>query len=921
VNLDMEEYGDLDLTLDLFTELLDERPELSAGVVLQAYLPDTFPALRRLTQWCAARDEAGGTPVKLRLVKGANLAMERVAAELHGWVQAPYATKHETDANYKRCIDWVLHADRLRGLRIGVASHNLFDVAWAHELSIARGVADRVAFEMLQGMSPVSAAAVLRATGDMLLYTPTVARDDFDVAISYLFRRLEENAAEDNFLRALFALRPGSPEFRAEEKRFRDALAARYEVAERPRRSSERLTDPATFANEPDCDPATFANEPDCDPATFANEPNSDPALPETRSWSRAVAAGLPRVAEAPLVSEAEEVSRHYSRVREGAAAWRARSGRERAGVLREVAALLAKHRGPLITTMMDEASKTFPEADAEVSEAIDFARYYATQALTLDDPKFSPFGVVAVVPPWNFPVAIPAGGVFAALAAGNAAVLKPAPETPACAELLAEICGDGGIPREVLALLRTPDNSAGRRVVEEADAVILTGSWETAQLFRSWKPELRLFAETSGKNAIIVTPHADLDQAAHDVVRSAFGHAGQKCSAASLAILVGEVFHSARFRRQLQDATESLVVGTTDDLATELPALIRPPEGALLRALNDGAAGWLVRPQVSETDPRLWSPGILDAVAAGSWFHRTECFGPVLGIMAADDLDHAIELQNATPFGLTGGIESLDPHEVDHWLARVEVGNAYVNREITGAIVRRQPFGGWKRSSVGPGAKAGGPNYVAQFGTFLDDEVPAQRGTPSEEILDLQRMLVRNLTTDDGAWLQAAAEHDAYCWEHEYGIEHDPSALRVEANLLRYRPHPDVAVRIEADAALRDAARTLIAAHRSGAGLDLSAAPGFAWGSNGSLGFQEESLEELIDRLGAGARLRIVGALSIDARRRAQSREIEVFDNPVAGSGRRELPLYLREQTVSRTLHRYGNLLSEAAGRRALPA
>ncbi len=240
----------------------------------------------------------------------------------------------------------------------------------------------------------------------------------------------------------------------------------------------------------------------------------------------------------------------------------------------------------------------------------------------------------------------------------------------------------------------------------------MLTGAYETARLFQDWRPSLRVVAETSGKNAIVVTAAADLDAAIRDVVRSAFGHAGQKCSAASLVILEAPLYDGPAVLRRLVAATRSLVVGPATDPATVIGPLVAPPQGNLARALTTLEPGerWALEPRPLDDTGRLWTPGIRTGVRPGSWFHLTECFGPVLGVMRARDLDDAIGIQNATPFGLTGGIHSLDPAEVRHWVDRVEVGNAYVNRHITGAVVQRQPFGGWKRSSVGAGQKAGVP-------------------------------------------------------------------------------------------------------------------------------------------------------------------------------------------------------------------
>ena len=302
--------------------------------------------------------------------------------------------------------------------------------------------------------------------------------------------------------------------------------------------------------------------------------------------------------------------------------------------------------------------------------------------------------------------------------------------------------------------------------------------------------------AETSGKNALVVMPEADLDLAAADLARSAFGHAGQKCSAASLAVLVGDVATSDRFRTQLVDAVRSLELGPATDPATTMGPLVEPPGEKLARALTTTEAHqrWLLKPRPVAGTPDLWSPGILDGVRPDDWFATTECFGPVLGLLAARDLDEAIAVQNALPFGLTGGIWSLDPADCARWADRVEVGNAYVNRHITGAIVGRQPFGGWKRSVVGPGAKAGGPNYVLQLCRDCGRRPACPRG----------RAGARGARPAPGAALDPAAHRGRRATHSRRRpgatptggrassrLEHDPAGLFCESNVLRYRPLP----------------------------------------------------------------------------------------------------------------------------------
>ena len=885
INLDMEEYHDLELTTAAFRALLGES-EFSAvdlGIAVQAYLPDSFEALRELVDWhnrLAADGRRSGS-IKIRLVKGANLAMERVEAAMHGWPQTPYETKAETDANYKRCLDWVLTPERTGSVRIGVASHNLFDVAWADLLAARRGVRPRVEFEMLEGMAPTQ-AEMLRADGrGVLLYTPAVAERDFDVAISYLFRRLEENASEENFIHHLFGLQPGSAAFEAEAAKFRAAVAGRWSAGRSPRRRQDRRHPPRP------ADPASG----------FFNEPDTDPVLSANRAWAQEIVIRQWRGPATAITHQVADVDRTVGAAAGAQPAWADRPPAERRDLLWRVADQLSSRRGDLVAAMVHEGRKTVAEADPEVSEAVDFARWYGERALDLAHPgpaapgpagpglatagpaRFEPYGVVLVVPPWNFPVAIPSGGVLAALAAGNAAILKPAPETPGCAEIVAECCWAAGLPEGLVSFIRTPDDSVGRHLVTHVGvhAVILTGAYDTAQMFLSWKPDLRLLAETSGKNAMVITSNADIDLAVADLVSSAFGHSGQKCSAASLAICVGGAYDSPRLRRQLTDAVTSIKVGAGTDLATTMGPTINEPEGKLLRALTrlDDGEEWLVEPR--RLGSQTWTPGVRLGVRPGSWFHRTECFGPVLGVMRADSLDEAVAIQNSTAYGLTGGVHTLDPAEIGRWTDTVEVGNAYINRPTTGAIVRRQPFGGWKRSSVGPGTKAGGPNYVARLGTWH----PVDTGVPDDE------------------WLAAARASDKAAWQAEFGVEHDPTGLFCESNVLRYRPLARMALRAEADAAPRDIERVRTAADRCGVALieSLPAA---------------ETSPEFASRLASldVQRIRVVGTCSQELRAAANEAGIHIADDPVTAEGRIELLHYLREQAISRTTHRYGNVL-----------
>jgi RHH-type proline utilization regulon transcriptional repressor/proline dehydrogenase/delta 1-pyrroline-5-carboxylate dehydrogenase len=864
VNLDMEEHRDLDLTVESFISVLGdaEFSSLTAGLALQAYLPDSHGALDRLLPWAAERRAAGGAPIRVRLVKGANLAMERVDAEAHGWPAPSYPTKADTDASYVALLERLVEAARRGEVQVGVASHNLFDVALA--LVVAERWGTALDIEMLAGMADDQAEAVARRAGGLLLYVPATTRRDFRNALAYLARRLDENATPEGFLRHSLDMEPGSAAWEEQAARFAASVGARRHVRTVPFQTQDRTAPP----------PAASPS-----PAHFVNDPDTDLTVPANREWARAALA-RPRPAPPAAASESD-VDAAVDRAGAAAPGWGAASPAERAGILDAAAGVMAARRADAVAVMAAEAGKTFSEADPEVSEGVDYARWYAGACGLPDEVGdgvvSEPLGVVVVSPPWNFPYAIPAGGVLAALAAGNTVILKPSPEAPAVSALIVEQLHGAGVPGDVAALVAAPDGPAGQRLVGHPDvgAVVLTGSWETARLFSRWAPHRRLLAETSGKNALVVTATADVDQAVRDLVRSAFGHAGQKCSAASLAIVAAPVHDRSPFLRQLSDAVRSLRVGPATDPATDVGPIVGPFTEALERALTtlDPGETWLVEPRCVDADRRLWTPGVRLGVRPGSWAHLTEWFGPVLGVMRSGDLDEALEWQNAVPYGLTAGLHSLDPVEHRRWADGVQAGNAYINRHTTGAIVGRQPFGGWKRSSLGPTAKAGGPNYLIGLRRWRD-------ASP--------------------VGVDAAARDYAHWWDRHFSRTTELAGLRSESNELRYRPFtPGVIVRASADVPEDELEKARRAAALTGTPLSVSR-PG------------SESAEALAGRLvdHPDARLRLLGAPEPEVLAAAAEHGVTVLDEPICSHGRIELVRWLREQVVSRSLHRYGNVV-----------
>lgn len=968
VYLDMEEYSDLYLTADVLRETLDrdDLQSVDAGIALQAYVPDSCLVMRDLLAWSAERVAGGGKPLTIRLVKGANLEMERVHAAVGGWPLAPYASKHETDANFKRMLRELIDAASRGVVRVGLASHNLFDVAlamiWTRQLQCESAVQ----FEMLEGMANHQRRALTERDSPMLLYAPACRKSDFLHAIGYLIRRLDENTGPENFLRHAYRLQPDTPDFELLAGRFKDAFADSNKVSIQPRRAQDRRQTPVQ--------PAVARHW-----TEFVNEPDTDWSLPHNADWAQATLDRWKPICDdratevTPViagvdaswtwktyqdVSRPDVVTCRYQTapreaVREAVDAatrstWaRARSVEERHDVLRRVSQLGRERRGDWIASMVAGAGKTVAEADPEVSEAIDFLEFYPLTMkawASLPGITCQPRGVVAVITPWNFPLAIACGGIAAAIAAGNPVILKPSMQTLLPAWLLCQAFWDAGVPHEALQFIPCDDGVAEEMLVkrEDVDTVILTGGTSTAKRMLEVRPDLHLLAETGGKNATIVTAMADRDLAIKHVLHSAFGHSGQKCSATSLLLLENEVFDDPVFRETFADAVRSLPVGSAWDLHTRITPLVDPPTDKLRRGLQELERGesWLVMPEHVDGNPTLYRPGVKWNVQPGSFTHVTELFGPVIGVMRFGRLEEAIEIVRSTGYGLTSGLESLDDREINLWRESIPAGNLYINRPTTGAIVLRQPFGGVGLSAYGPGVKAGGPHYVLALSRVRSSE----NGTPSADSVDAEstehgpldrfgdwvrrnRFADGQIDTDLRVRIERAVHSQRLANASDFAQEHDTYRLTGQDNVRRYRRVDGMAIRIDEDADLADAIIAIAASVCVGTPIALSLSStlpeqrllmleSIADWLPGLIDPLEETDEAFAERISSGAvsRLRCVSKPSDLVRRACGRRFVTIIDEPIVDEGRIECLRYLNEQSISHDYHRYGNL-----GRRPL--
>ncbi len=439
-------------------------------------------------------------------------------------------------------------------------------------------------------------------------------------------------------------------------------------------------------------------------------------------------------------------------------------------------------------------------------------------------------------------------------------------------------------------------------------NTVLLTGGTATARRFLQLRPGLDLHAEAGGKNAIIVTAMSDRDQAIREIIQSAFGHAGQKCSACSLLILEREVFADTQFKKQLLDAAQSLIVGSAWNPHVKMTPLIRQPEGPLLRALTTLEEGesWLLEPKADPSNSQLWSCGIKWGVKKNSFMHQMELFGPVLGVMEANSLEEGVILANATPYGLTSGLFSLDEREQRYWKKNIVAGNLYINKGITGAIVKRQPFGGCKASQFGGGAKAGGPNYVAQLAHATQSKMPHQPSKISPPIYFERFLAPFKLTSDEETIWRKSIESYSY-WAEILKTETPCSHLLGEANLFYLAPLEKIFLRLEKIPPTPLPLLQIVAASfLCGTPLEISSKMTLPYSlSLPQISSVVEGEDPFFEK--NPSRIRLLAPPSDLLKQKAAIGGATLLAAPPLINGRFELLHYLREISLSVTTHRYG--------------
>jgi RHH-type transcriptional regulator, proline utilization regulon repressor / proline dehydrogenase / delta 1-pyrroline-5-carboxylate dehydrogenase len=727
VTVDMEQYDFKHIVMQCFMTVLNEaefRDWSHAGIAVQAYLREARDDLRQLIDWAERR----GTPVHIRLVRGAYWDYETVIARQHGWPVPVWEAKAQTDTCFEDCLaELFAHPDTVQA---AVASHNVRSLACAMALAEQQHLpAERVEFQMLYGMADELKQALIAQGCRLRVYVPF---GETLPGMAYLVRRLLENSSGQSILDSGIA-------------------PARLQAS-----SLERPQAPAAVI-EPH-KPRRFHNEPVHRFTAAAERVAFAAALDSVRQQlgqdypliiSGKAVAGSGQIVSTNPARPAELIGRvaaadraqadaALSAARAAFPGWSRLPASERAAYLRTVATALIGVRDEFAAWQVLEAGKNWSEADADVCEAIDFLTYYARQAKRLGNGQvlalagehnrldWRPKGVGLVIAPWNFPLAILTGMLSATIVTGNTAILKPSSLTPVIAARFMQLIDEAGLPPGVVNFLPGAGGEVGEYLARSPDIhlIAFTGSRAVgtqlielgAQVQDSQTHIKRVIAEMGGKNAIIIDADADLDAAIPGVLASAFGYQGQKCSAASRVIVVGEGYEA--FLERLIEATRSLTVGDPAQPGHFLGPVIDAVAQARIRSvIEDGAQRArlaLYEPQSLPQEGCYVAPAIFADVAPEDALAQEEIFGPVLALLRAADFEEALVIASSTSYALTGGVYSRRPAHLQRARESFRVGNLYLNRKITGALVARQPFGGFKLSGIG--SKAGGEDYLKQF-------------------------------------------------------------------------------------------------------------------------------------------------------------------------------------------------------------
>ncbi len=940
--IDIQEHKDFELSIKAFESAIMD-PEIinySAGITLLAYFPESFEYQKRLTDLAKKRIKVGGAPIIIRITKGLSLNYEQIEAAKKSWPAPVFHNKFETDANFKKMMKYGSIPDNVKASHLHISSLNVFDIAYALILRNENEIEPYVHFELIEGRAFYFKNAIRKIIGDNFsLYLPIVEKNNFSNAIGYLIKRLDESTINDNFITHIANIQANSKEFIEQSSIFKKSVNKIDTISNTPRYLEKTWPSSNTIEIK----------------TSFVNAPNTNFLIEENQKLAKDIIESNKTFKPAPIpISIGENLLQdklegqkinpsypdksfyqyelaskmHLQKIIEIAKqeenSWKNIAIDKKQKLLSNISQKLKENKKELITALMIDISKTIIEADLEISDAIDAIEYHKNQIkriLSRADVEYSPKGTCLIVPAWNFPIHVAIEEIICALLAGNTVIFKPSFYAVYVSWKLVNLMWEAGIPKKCLQFINTTNELFENVLIKnpKINSVIMHTSAKIAKKLIQFRNGLHLTAQCGGINTIIVTALADKNQAIKDIIESSFYFSGQKFSSSSILILEKEVYEDKEFLNKLVEATKELKVGSVWNSDVTITPLIKEPQDELLTVLTtlEQHEEWLLKPQKDPNNHNLYSPGIKLNVLPSSLTKNQEFYAPILSIMQANDLSHAVKLANDSKFALSAGLYSLDQREHHFWLKNIQAGNCFINSKITNAKIRRQPFGGYKQSAFGNEYKIGGPNFLLEFMNLKQKLIPKEKKPVNDWVNSLTSFLEKiDLSAEQlGIWYASISNY-SYWWKR-MKQDNDPNKLLGQDNILKYIPRQKITLRIYEDSSALDALRVCAAALTCSMPLEIS------WTGNRAieelnwiellpmLSLIEETEDEFIKRIKEHKikRLRLINPASESIKKVTAETACCIIDQNVLANGRYELLHYVREVSITKNYDRYGIL------------
>lgn len=938
--LNFDSHKNLNITSEIFEKILsqDSFLKIKLGLTLKAYFPESFEIQKRLIEFAKKRIEKNGSPIVIRITKGSSLNLEQIEASKNNWPSPTYTTKIETDANFKKMVEYGCKIENVPYANLGIATCNIFDIAYSLFLIKENKVEPYVFLEIAEEKQTKFIRQSLERILDenLKIFCPIIHKKDFHLISFLLLKKINDFTNPDNFIFHFELLFPGTKNW----DELLDAFKQSVDQIKNISNTQKQLQNRNITKNEVSLN--------------FENEPITNFSITSNIEWANQIYENAKKYVpeDIPLVingkniydnmngigyipskpndfykyslASTSQIDEAIQTAKKNEGAWFETPIDKRHKILLKVAQKLREKRAFFIQNLIVDISKSLEQADLEISDAIDAIEYQCKQMLSLlynKDIEWTPKGTFVVIPPWGFPVSVGVEAITSALISGNVVIFKSLDECVLISYLLANLFWESGVPKECLQFVNCTNEVFEKALIADKriNSVIISASTENVKKLLKLRNGLELFACEGGINSIIVTDMSDKEQAIRDIINSAFKFSGQKFSSAPILILEKHIYDDLEFQENLKDAASNLIAGSAFDPTSVITPLIKIPDEETKRALTtlDKDEWWLVEPKQDPNNPRLFSCGIKYGVKSSSFTKTHQVYCPLLSVMRAENLDEAIKLANDSKYALVAGLQSLDIREHNKWLQEIKAGNYFINTKITDAKIKRQPFGGYKESSFGSGYKSGGPNYILDFLNAKQFSLPKEKQPINDWVKSLTSFLEKiGLSTEQlGIWSASVANY-SYWWKR---LKQDLDFCKIfgQDNYLRYLPRKNVTLRLTEESFALDALRVCAAALTCSTPLEIS------WSNTPQLekfnwidllpilSNIEESEDQFYKRIRAGKikRIRLTTPASDELKKIASQSACHIIDKPVQANGRFELLHYIKEISITYDYHRYGNL------------